>query len=198
MGILCGGQEYRADEIISCADGRTRLFDLLGGRYLSPELRTAYDTYLLFPSLLYVSLGIARDLRDRPSLVIFPLDKEIVLEDGALTLRRRSLRLFNFDPTRAPEGKSAGIVMIETRNFDRWSELRANDPARYREEKRKVGELAVEALEGELGDIREHVEVIDVATPATWNRYTGNWKGSFEGFLPTRKTMMKTLGFTVP
>jgi len=37
-----------------------------------------------------------------------------------------------------------------------------------------------------------------VATPATWNRYTGNWKGSFEGFLPTRKDMMKNLGFTVP
>jgi phytoene dehydrogenase-like protein len=40
--------------------------------------------------------------------------------------------------------------------------------------------------------------VVDVATPATWQRYTGNWKGSFEGFLPTGKTMARNLGFTVP
>lgn len=39
---------------------------------------------------------------------------------------------------------------------------------------------------------------MDVATPATWQRYTGNWKGSYEGFLPTSKTMAKNLGFTVP
>ena len=37
-----------------------------------------------------------------------------------------------------------------------------------------------------------------MATPATWHRYTGNWQGSYEGFLPTRKTMMKNLGFTLP
>ena len=88
--------------------------------------------------------------------------------------------------------------MIDTRNFEYWEELRRDDPARYREEKQRVGEAVVEALEAELGDIRSHVEVVDVATPATWHRYTGNWRGSYEGFLPTRKTMMKSLGFTLP
>ena len=38
----------------------------------------------------------------------------------------------------------------------------------------------------------------DVATPVTWERYTGNWQGSMEGWLMTRKTfppfrMSKTL-----
>ncbi len=98
----------------------------------------------------------------------------------------------------APEGKTSAIVMIESRNLAFWSGLRDTDPARYREEKRKVGELVVEALEAELGGIQPFVEVVDVATPATWHRYTGNWQGSYEGFLPTRKTMMKTLGFTLP
>jgi phytoene dehydrogenase-like protein len=98
----------------------------------------------------------------------------------------------------APAGKTAAIVMIESRNLPYWSELRKSDPQRYREEKRRVGELVVEALEEELGGIKRFVEVVDVATPATWHRYTGNWQGSYEGFLPTRKTMMKNLGFTLP
>ncbi len=87
-------------------------------------------------------------------------------------------------------GSSMGI--------DYWNGLRSTGPQRYGEEKQRVGELVVDALEAELGGVREFVEVVDVATPATWQRYTGNWKGSYEGFLPTRKTMMKNLGFTVP
>ena len=198
VGVVSGGQEHRADEVISCADGHATLYDMLGGRYLSPALRTAYDSYQVFPSLIYVGLGIGKDLRDRPAATVFPLQKPIVLEDGALTLRQLGVRLFSFDPTMAPEGKTSAIVMIESRNLAWWSGLRENDPQRYREEKRKVGELVVEALEQELGGIKSAVEVVDVATPATWHRYTGNWQGSYEGFQPTRKLMMKNLGFTVP
>jgi len=198
VGILSGGQEHRADAVISCADGHATLFEMLGGRYLSPVQRAAYETYPVFPSLIYVGLGIARDLRNRPAATVFPLKKPIVLEDGALTLKRLGVRLFHFDPTTAPEGKTAAIVMIESRSLAWWSGLRKDDPERYRAEKRKVGELVVEALETELGGIKPYVEVVDVATPATWHRYTGNWQGSYEGFLPTRKTMMKNLGFTVP
>ena len=198
VGILCAGQQHRAGEVISCADGHATLFDMLGGRYLSPELQTAYETYPVFPSLIYVGLGIGRDLRDLPATTMFPLKKEILLESGALRLKRLGVRLFHFDPTMAPAGKTAAIVMIESRNLPYWSELRKSDPQRYREEKRRVGELVVEALEEELGGIKRFVEVVDVATPATWHRYTGNWQGSYEGFLPTRKTMMKNLGFTLP
>jgi phytoene dehydrogenase-like protein len=198
VGVLCKGEEYRCDEVISCADGHATLFDMLAGRYLSAEQRSAYETYPLFPSLIYVSLGIGRDLSALPHMQVFPLRKEIVLEGGALTLKQLGLRLFTFDPGMAPAGKTAGIVMIESRGIDYWTSLRTDDPARYKEEKRRVGEMIVEALEAELGGIQGHVEVVDVATPATWHRYTGNWKGSYEGFLPTRTTMMKNLGFTVP
>ncbi len=197
VGVVSGGEEHRADEVISCADGHTTLYELLGGRYLSPELRRAYETYPIFPSLVYVSVGIGRDLSDKPATSIFPLKKEIVLEDGARTVPTLGVRLFHFDPTTAPSGKTAAVAMIDTRNFDWWKGLRESDPAKYREEKRRIGEAVVEALDAEFGDIKPHVEVVDVATPATWQRYTGNWKGSYEGFLPTRNTMMKSLGFTL-
>jgi phytoene dehydrogenase-like protein len=198
VGIACGGQEHRADEVISCADGHTTLYTMLEGKYLSPELRTAYETFPVFPSLIYVGLGIGKDLRDKPAAMVFPLKQELRLEGGALRLNRLGVRLFHFDPTMAPAGKTAAIVMIESRGLPYWSGLRGSDPSRYREEKKRIGELIVEALEAELGGIKPFVEVVDVATPATWHRYTGNWQGSYEGFLPTRKNMNKNLGFTIP
>jgi phytoene dehydrogenase-like protein len=198
VGILSGGEEHRCDEVISCADGRATLFDMLEGRYLNAEQKAAYEGLPLFPSLIYVCLGIGRDLSDLPHMSVFPLSTEIVLEDGALTLKQLNLRLFTFDPTMAPEGKTAGIVMIESRGIDYWTELRSNDPKKYKKEKEHIGELVIDALESEFGGIKKHVEVVDVATPATWQRYTGNWRGSYEGFLPTGKTMGKNLGFTAP
>jgi len=45
------------------------------------------------------------------------------------------------------------------------------------------------------------VEVIDVATPLTFERYTGNWKGSFEGWLITPENssvIMKPMSQSLP
>ena len=38
----------------------------------------------------------------------------------------------------------------------------------------------------------------DVATPITWERYTGNWRASFEGWLTTTKTFGMRMGKTLP
>jgi phytoene dehydrogenase-like protein len=198
VGVTCGGEEHRADEVISCADGHATIFDMLGGKYLSPEQRTAYETYSVFSSLILVGIGIGKDMKNRPAMMSFPLKQEIRLEGGALPLRRLGVRLFNFDPTMAPEGKTAATVMIASRNLPYWRDLRENNPVKYSEEKKRIGELVVDALDAELGAIKPFVEVVDVATPATWHRYTGNWQGSYEGFLPTLKTMSKNLGSTLP
>jgi phytoene dehydrogenase-like protein len=198
VGVTADGVEHRADEIVSCADGHATLFDMLGGRWLTPGLREAYATFPVFPSLILVGLGIARDLRQLPVTSSFPLKTPFTLEDGALTVSRLGARIFSFDLTLAPPGSTAVTVMMESRNLPWWEKLRAEEPERYAAEKKRIGELVVGALDAELGNIAAHVEVVDVATPATWHRYTGNWQGSYEGFLPSRKTMMKGLDSTLP
>ena len=46
------------------------------------------------------------------------------------------------------------------------------------------------ALERRLPGISGQVEVVDVSTPMTVERYTGNWQGSQEGWLVTTDTIM--------
>jgi phytoene dehydrogenase-like protein len=53
-------------------------------------------------------------------------------------------------------------------------------------------------LENIFPGIRDDVEVADVATPVTWERYTGNWQGSYEGWIPTVKTFGTTLPKKLP
>jgi phytoene dehydrogenase-like protein len=38
----------------------------------------------------------------------------------------------------------------------------------------------------------------DVSTPATLVRHTGNWQGSFEGWLPTPEWLVKSVPRTLP
>jgi phytoene dehydrogenase-like protein len=45
---------------------------------------------------------------------------------------------------------------------------------------------------------RGKVAVVDVATPATVVRYTGNWRGSMEGWLYTPSTGVKQLPCVLP
>jgi phytoene dehydrogenase-like protein len=194
-----GGEVHKTDIVISAADGHTTLFELLQGKFLTPKITHAYEQLRVFPSLVYVCLGISRDLSEHPHMSMFALDNPIRLENGALMVEKLSLRLYHFDTTMAPQGCTSAIIMIPTFNTEWWTDLRLQNPIEYSAEKKRIGEEVVEVIDRFLGDIRPHVEVIDVSTPATIIRYTNNWKGSFEGFLPTRKSMRtRMIDQTIP
>jgi len=49
-----------------------------------------------------------------------------------------------------------------------------------------------------LTGITTQVEVVDVATPMTYVRYTGNWQGSLMGWLDTPQNIGKMMSRTLP
>ena len=55
-----------------------------------------------------------------------------------------------------------------------------------------------EVVEHYYPNSSDKIEVLDVATPLTTVRYTGVWKGSCQGFLPTRENISKQLEMTIP
>ena len=76
----------------------------------------------------------------------------------------------------APRGKSLLLSMFLC-EWSHWEKLKG-DPAAYKAEKERTAEVCVEALETRYPGIRDRVEMVDVATPLTYERYTGNWKGT--------------------
>ncbi len=197
-GILSNGKKHKADRVISAADGYTTIYSMLEGKYISPLLKNAYESYSLFPSIIQIGIGLNKDFSNQPSMSIFPVKKEIILENGALRLKTLGVRFMSFDPTNAPKGKTSAMVMISTRNETYWTILRDENPKKYSAEKLAVSKAIIDAIDSEFAGFKKAVEVVDVATPATIIRYTGNWRGSYEGFAPTRKNMMKNLGQTLP
>jgi len=194
---LDDGTEHRADVVISAADGHTTIFDMLGGRYVDETIKGYYETMKPFPPLLYIGLGVGDPLDGIPTTVggiSFPLSPGIEIDGKPRD--RLSFKVYNFDPALAPQGKSVIIVMMNS-DYDRWVELR-KDSQGYASAKEAACEAVLDALEQRIPGIRAKVEMRDVATPVTWNRYTGNWRGSYEGWLPSGKTLMMSMKKTLP
>jgi phytoene dehydrogenase-like protein len=192
---LTDDSEHRSDIVISAADGHATIFDLLEGKYVDDKIRGYYDELPLFRPLVHVALGVARTF-DIPSSIEgtnFPLNEPVTIAGRELT--RLPVQIYSFDPTLAPEGKTVMRVMLST-DYEYWKEL-MQDRDRYRAEKEQVAETVIAQLERRYPGLAAQVEMVDVATPMTFERYTGNWQGNHQGWLPTTEhfglRMQKTL-----
>ena len=194
---LAEEDERRADWVVSAADGHSTIFDLLEERYLDENRRHYYRDLARFPSLVFVGLGVNRTFADEPQVVSgWSLPAHFSPALQGVDADRVAVRIHNFDPTLAPAGKTVITVTLEA-DYDYWVALAAEDP-RYEEEKAKVAAAVVGLLEQRFPGLRAQVEMIDVATPATIERYTGNWLGSYEGWLPTPETFMADMPRDLP
>ena len=195
--VLEGGEEVAADIVVSAADGHTTIFQFLEGKFLSDEIEKAHKTYKLFPSYVQVSFGVSADLKGEPGFLGMLLDKEIVI-DPETREDFLSFRIFNFDPTFAPAGKTAIVCFITTYNHEYWVSLRERDKATYDAEKERIAHDVIRIFEERFPAAQGKIEVVDVATPATVIRFTGNWKGSMEGWLMTPTIGLRPLPFILP
>jgi phytoene dehydrogenase-like protein len=195
--LLEDGERIAADAVVSAADGYATIFKMLEGKYVSPKLRTIYDSYVLFPSYVQVSLGVADSFEGQPGFVDLGLPAPLMIDPSTST-NDLSLRIFNFDPTFAPAGKTAVVAFLGTYDYAYWENLRVSLPDRYAAEKKRLADAVIAVLESRFPAARGKVEVVDVATPATVIRYTGNWKGSMEGWLVTPKSGIRSLPDTLP
>lgn len=194
---LSDGSVIEADYVISAADGHQTVFSMLGGKYLSTSVREAYETYPLFPSTVFVALGVDRDCKDLPHGFSPYFEEPITLPDGTIH-HRFGVNVYHYDPTLAPPGKTLVTVLMNTWSGQRWETLFKDDEEAYAAEKSRIAQQVIDRLEQVVPHISEQIEMVDVSTPRSVIRYTGNWQGSFEGFAPTKKTLGKQLPKHLP
>jgi phytoene dehydrogenase-like protein len=170
---------------------------MLGGRFMDKTISNYFNNYLVFDSYLQVSLGVARTFENEPTLLVLPLNETLRIDDQTTT-DMVGFRIFNYDPTLAPEGKTAIVATLGTKNYRYWTELRKYDKEKYQAEKLRIARVLIDLLEKRLGNVTEYVEEVDVSSPATVIRYTNNWKGSFEGWVLTPEIGLKQMKKELP
>jgi phytoene dehydrogenase-like protein len=195
VGVLLeDGTEHRADVIVSAADGRSTIFELLDGKYIDNKVQKRYDTWKPFDPMVAVSYGVTREFEKGSPFIALTLKEP--LEYGERSVNYLPLRILNYSDAFAPAGKSVIQVMLET-EWEYWYNLRQDSDA-YRAKKKELAEEIISRLDDFYPGISEQVEVTDVATPYTSWRYTLNDKGSPMGWLLTRSTLTELVDRTLP
>jgi phytoene dehydrogenase-like protein len=190
--VLTNGTHILSDYVISTADGYTTIYKMLEGKYVSKKVDYAYKNWELFTSLVQVSFGINKTIKSE-SPIIINTSKDVKI--GRTKLKNGySIMNYSYDNTMAPDGKTT-IVMRYDSSWKIWENLEGDD---YKNEKIQIEKDAISCLETVYPGISAFVEVVDVATPKTDVRFTGVKNGAYEGFMPTKENMMKTLDMTLP
>lgn len=195
MGVrLADGKEVRADVVISAADGRSTIYEMLGSRYLDKEIEERYSKWPVTSGFLLASYGLAMPLAGEAHAGYVFFDEPMQVEGKGRS--SVSYRVLNYGKSFAPPGKCVVQAFYEG-DFDYWAKLR-QDRERYKEEKRRVAEVTAKAMDKVFPGFVSAIEMVDVATPYTTFRYTSNWKGSLMGWALTSENISKSLSRTLP
>ncbi|HRZ89711.1 MAG TPA: FAD-dependent oxidoreductase, partial [Spirochaetia bacterium] len=181
---LADGREFPADRVLSAADGRFTRSLLPGGSSDGAE----FDPRRMSDQPVQVNLGVAEDWSEYPGPLTW------LLPDAPSAAGRPQHRLTVhhrcYDPASAPAGKSALMAFLES-DYGFWKDLEA-DRARYEAEKRRCADIVVQAVQRFRPGFAGKVEVTDVSTPRTRERYTGNYMGTMQARKPDAG-MIRTL-----
>ena len=185
VGIeLMDGSRHHADAVVSACDGYTTIYKMLEGKYVSKTIEKLYKEIvhkpkLIYPGVVSIFLGVNGEFgRDEPHCTTYLLsDKDAAALPSAaqksLVVQHRS----RYSPGFAPHGKSV-IHCTYFTDYQPWKELRTENRVGYRAEKRKVASFVQDFLERRYPGMNDKIEIVDVTSPATTERYTGNHAGS--------------------
>lgn len=187
---LYNDEIHTADIVISAADGRGTVFDMLDGDYTNRKIRRLYDGHLPTHQMCQVSLGVDRDLSAEPHWVTYLLNEPILL--AGEKHHEIGVKHYCFDPSLSPEDKSVVELIVRT-NYAYWQRIYGRRI--YDSEQSQVSDIIIEYLEHWYPGIKADIEFVDEATPLSYERYTGNWMGATTGWLLTKETIpMMILG----
>lgn len=184
--ILADGSQYFADRVLSAADGRFSQSLLIGKA--EGETIQSFNVHDLSDQPVQVNLGVDEDFSNEKGPVTYILHDSLSAagrEHNKITVHNKY-----YDPDAAPKGKSAITVFLDSDYL--WWKGVAIDRVRYEEEKERCANMVIDIIERYHPGFKERVEVADVSTPLTRERYTGNWMGAMQARKPNAN-MIKAL-----
>jgi phytoene dehydrogenase-like protein len=88
-------------------------------------------------------------------------------------------------PSLTTGGKPNIALRIVPMGMGGWAKMRAQNPEKYKEAKQKWADFFIAKAEKYLiPDLRKHIKVVDVSTPATYARFSGSPSGAIYDMAP--------------
>ena len=187
QAITDNGEIFAGDYFIAACDARVLYEGLLNSEYSDPEFEMRFNNPEDYPlaSNIYLGIGYQGEIKNIPRTLKFSVDNlDIKQNDKPVDFLQ--MTHYNYEPDFAPEGYT--LITLAINQFgpelDKWENLVKNREA-YNQEKTRIGEVVISAMEKRFPEMKGKLELLDVATPQTYQRYCNAYRGAFMAFWPT-------------
>ena len=173
-GVVTNKGEFEADAVIITQDARAAVDCLFDTMIDEPWVNTMRHEAVTEQNI-FIGLGVKADLSRLPYCCVFPLEKPFEYAG----CKWNEFRIYNYAAYKdhSPEGGTAVTCLLIGDCYYFWKAAKADGT--YKEKKKELGELFVKELSQFIPEVASALEVIDVATPCTYERYTGSFEGSW-------------------
>jgi phytoene dehydrogenase-like protein len=181
------GKSFTGDYFIAACDAKVLYEKLLKGEYNDPKFEKRYNNPKDYPlaSNIYVGIGYEGTMDDIPRTLRFPVNS-IDINQNDKPIEHLQMTHYAYEKEFAPKGHS--VVTFAINQFEPelavWEKL-IEDKEQYKQEKSRVGEQVIKAMETRFPYMKDKLKLLDVASPQTYQRYCNAYRGAFMGFWPT-------------
>ncbi len=191
-GVILKGERslIRADKVITTVDPMLAMRHLVGDEHLPEKYIKKLENTIMSPSSVNVALG----LDDRIDLAKLDLDYPYNVVSTGLGTAEKLFNAFlagnhGFSkdcfhaavicPSLTTKTKNTITIRSTPWALNGWKELRENNYEKYLAEKEKWADFLIDIAEKYfIPDLKKHIIVKDIATPATYARFSGSPTGS--------------------
>jgi phytoene dehydrogenase-like protein len=191
--VLNDGSVVHSKNIISTIDVKATMQDLVGMdilRSLNSQYAEKIESLQMTTSAFTVSLGIDNaDILIKAGLPcgygLLTLGNDCytqlypAIENNEFRFSEKCFYIGINCPPPSERDKPVLSIMAAPLPVEDWVRLRNTDRAKYNQRKEKIADMLISIVEKYLvPDLRKHIVVRDVASPATYVRYSGSPTGS--------------------
>ncbi|MCM1084884.1 MAG: NAD(P)/FAD-dependent oxidoreductase [Bacteroides sp.] len=173
-GLLLKDDEFvKADYVVSTVSPDILLNELLDSRYQDGYFEQRLNAVSNFytPSMTLINLACRMKGTIPHTLVV----------ETAFALLKIKHYSFSIEQS---TGKNLLQVFLQDQEYDKWVALKSRSEEAYREKKESLARLVVQEVESVYPELKGGIEILDVATPLTLQRYCHSYKGAYLAFCP--------------
>jgi phytoene desaturase len=179
-----------ADYYIAACDAHVLYEKLLKGKYPDPEFQKRFNNPEDYPlaSEIRIAIGYEGRMDEIPRTLRFPVAP---FKINGKSINYLTITHYGYEPDFAPAGHTLITCSINQfhADYDAWDAL-AENPSAYSLEKTRIGKEVIGGIEKRFPQMSGKLNLLDVATPKTFERYCNAYRGAFMPFLPTIKGKM--------
>ena len=180
--VLADGSEAHADYIISTISPDVLLENLLENQFQDNyfEQRFMNPTHFYAPALSLVNLSVETDMNQYPHTLVVEPKQALMI--NSTNVKYLKINHYAFAPHFCKVGKTLVQVVLQEQEFDYWKNLKTTSEEIYQQAKLNIAKRIIQEIETIYPATKDKIEILDVATPLSLQRYCHSYRGSYLSF----------------